>query len=87
MRQIMTYRDIFSRFEVDPEFAIKNIQNENNADISKTKMHQSLESKMKGVMGSVMEQGDQENDDKDRTWLFKMTILQAREEKKKEAEI
>ena len=65
----MTYRDIFSRFEVDPEFAIKNIQNENknenNADISKTKMHQSLESKMKGVMGSVMVQGDQENDEKD----------------------
>ena len=65
----MTYRDIFSRFEVDPEFAIKNIQNENknenNADISKTKMHQSLESKMKGVMGSVMVQGDQENGEKD----------------------
>ena len=64
----MTYRDIFSRFEVDPEFAFKNIQNENknenNADISKTKMHQSLESKMKGVMGSVMVQGDQENVDK-----------------------
>ena len=69
----MTYRDIFSRFEVDPEFAIQNIQNENknenknenNADISKTKMHQSLESKMKGVMGSVMVQGDQENGEKD----------------------